>query len=64
MVEEVNGGYNSIDSENIDLNRRAIHIHGGWNTTWLNMPKIALAEAHKSQEVNSKEILITIQENF
>jgi hypothetical protein len=29
MVEEINGGNNSIDSKNIDLDRRAIHIHGG-----------------------------------
>jgi hypothetical protein len=29
MVEEINGGDNSIDSENINPNRRAIHIHGG-----------------------------------
>jgi hypothetical protein len=29
MVKEINGGDNSIDSENIDLDRRAIHIHGG-----------------------------------
>jgi hypothetical protein len=28
MVEEVNGGDNSIDSKNTDLDRRAIHIHG------------------------------------
>jgi hypothetical protein len=28
MVEEVNGGDNSIDLENIDLDKRAIHIHG------------------------------------
>jgi hypothetical protein len=29
MVEEVNGGDNSTDSENTNPNRRAIHIHGG-----------------------------------
>ncbi len=29
MVEEVNGGDNSIDSKNTNLDRRAIHIHGG-----------------------------------
>jgi hypothetical protein len=36
MVEEVNGGDNSIDSKNIDLDRRAIHIHGGMehNLAW------------------------------
>jgi hypothetical protein len=29
MVEEVNGGDNSIDSKDINQVRRAIHIHGG-----------------------------------
>jgi len=29
MVEEINGGDNSKDSKNIDLGKRAIHIHGG-----------------------------------
>jgi hypothetical protein len=29
MVEEVNGGDNSIDSKNTNPNTRAIHIHGG-----------------------------------
>jgi hypothetical protein len=29
MVEEVNGGNNSINLENTYLDRRAIHIHGG-----------------------------------
>ncbi len=28
MVEVINGGDNSIDSENTKLNIRAIHIHG------------------------------------
>jgi hypothetical protein len=28
MVEEINARNNLIDSENIDPNRRAIHIHG------------------------------------
>ncbi len=29
MVEVVNGGDNSTNSENTNLNKRAIHIHGG-----------------------------------
>jgi hypothetical protein len=29
MVEEVNGGNNSIDLKNTDPSRRVIHIHGG-----------------------------------
>ncbi len=28
MVEVVNGGDNSIESENTNLDKRAIHIHG------------------------------------
>jgi hypothetical protein len=29
VVEAVNGGNNSTDSKNTNLNKRAIHIHGG-----------------------------------
>jgi hypothetical protein len=29
MVEKINGGNNSIDLEDKNLDRRAIHIHGG-----------------------------------
>jgi hypothetical protein len=29
MVEKINGWDNSTDSENANLDRRAIHIHGG-----------------------------------
>jgi hypothetical protein len=29
MVEEVNGGHDSTNLENTNLNTRAIHIHGG-----------------------------------
>jgi len=29
MVEEINGGDNSTNLENTDLDKRAIHIHGG-----------------------------------
>jgi hypothetical protein len=29
VVETVNGGDNSIDLKNTNLNRRPIHIHGG-----------------------------------
>jgi hypothetical protein len=28
MLKKINGGNNSIDSKNIDPNKRAIHIHG------------------------------------
>jgi hypothetical protein len=28
MIEEINGGDNSTDSENTNPNRKAIHIHG------------------------------------
>ncbi len=36
MVEAINGGYNSTDSQNTNSNKRAIHIHG-WmehNLVW------------------------------
>jgi hypothetical protein len=29
IVEEVNGGDNSIDSKNTNPTKKAIHIHGG-----------------------------------
>jgi hypothetical protein len=29
MVKEINGGNNLTNLENINLDRRAIHIHGG-----------------------------------
>jgi len=33
VVEVINGGDNSTNSENTNPNRKAIHIHGGMNTT-------------------------------
>ncbi len=44
MVEEVNGGDNSIDSKNIDLDRRAIHIHGGMEYNLAKYAKTILVE--------------------
>jgi hypothetical protein len=38
MVEEVNGGDNSTNSKITDLNKRAIHIHGGMEH---NLAKVA-----------------------
>jgi len=65
MVERINGGNNSIDSKNTYLDRMAIHIHGGWNKTWLSMPNTNPVETQKYQEVvNSQEKLITIEEIF
>jgi hypothetical protein len=62
-VERINGGNNSIDSKNTNLDRMAIHIHGGWNKTWLSMPNTNHVETQKYQEVvNSQEKLITIEE--
>ncbi len=48
MVETVNGGDKSIDSENTNSDRRAIHIHGGmeWNLT--KYAKSTLMDAYKS----------------
>jgi hypothetical protein len=58
MVEKINVGDNSIDSKNINPNRRAIHI---WNTTLSSMPINTPVETHKSQEViNLPKKLITI----
>jgi hypothetical protein len=65
MVEEVNGGDNSIDSKNIDLNRRAIHIHGGME---YNLAKYAKNYSYGNIEIlRGSEFtrkLITIKEFF
>jgi hypothetical protein len=51
MIEKIDGGDNSIDLEYIDPDRSAIHIHGGWITTWPSMPNTTLMETQKYQEV-------------
>jgi hypothetical protein len=48
MIEGVNGGDNSIDSESIDPDKRAIHIHGGMEHNLIGMPNTTLMEAQKS----------------
>jgi hypothetical protein len=35
MAKEVNGGDNVIDSKDIDLTRRATHIHGRMELGWV-----------------------------
>jgi hypothetical protein len=47
IFEEVNDGDNSIDSKNTNLDKRAIHIMEGWNTTWLDMPNTIIVKAQK-----------------
>jgi hypothetical protein len=44
MDEKVNGGDNSTNSKDTNLAIRAIHVHGGWNTTWPGMSNIILVE--------------------
>jgi len=62
MVEEVNVGDNSTYLKNIDLYRKAIHIHGGMEHNLANMPNIILVEAQKFQELmNSQEKLIIVK---
>jgi hypothetical protein len=48
MVEEVNGGDNWIDSKNTDLDRRAIHIHGGMEH---NLVRYAKHYFYRSTEI-------------
>jgi hypothetical protein len=51
MVEKVNGGDNLTDSENKDLDRMAIHIHGGMEHNLARYAKILFLWKHKFQEV-------------
>jgi hypothetical protein len=64
--EEVYGGDNSTNLENIDPNKNAIHIHGGMEHNLAEYAKCySYGTAHKYQEVvNSQEKLITIEEIF
>jgi hypothetical protein len=65
MVEEVNGGDNSTDSKKVDLDRRAIHIHGGMEHNLAKYAKYYSRGNTKNQEVvNLQEKLITIKEIF
>ncbi len=62
MVEKFNGGDNLTDSENTNLDKRAIHIMEEWKTTQSGMPNTTLVEAQKSQEVmNLQDKLITVK---
>jgi hypothetical protein len=45
MVGEVNGGDNSTNSKNTDLDRKAIHIHGGMKH---NLAKYAKYYSYRS----------------
>jgi hypothetical protein len=48
-VEEIKGGDNSINLENINLDKRAIHIHGGMEH---NMAKYARCYSCRSTEIS------------
>ncbi len=65
MVEKVNGGDNLTDSENTNLDKRAIHIMEEWKTTQSGMPNTTIVEAQKSQEVmNLQKELMTVKKIF
>jgi hypothetical protein len=49
MIKVVNGGDNSTDSKNTDLNRRAIHIHGGMEH---NMARYAKYNSYGSTKIS------------
>jgi murein tripeptide amidase MpaA len=56
-IEEVNGGDNSIYSENTDPNRKAIHIHGGMEHNLARYAKYysyGSIEKSKNNEVTRK----------
>jgi hypothetical protein len=44
VVKEVNGGDNSIDSKNTNLDKMAIHIHGGMDHNLAGMPNTTIVE--------------------
>ncbi len=65
MVETIYGGDNSTNLENINPNRRGIHIHGGMEHNLAEYAKYysyACTEILKSNEFIRK--LITIEEIF
>ncbi len=51
MVEEINGGDNSVDSKYTNQTKGPSTSMEGWNTTWPGMQNITLVKAPKSQEV-------------
>jgi hypothetical protein len=48
MIEKINGGDNSTNSENTDPNKRAIHIHGGMEH---NLARYAKCYSSKSTKI-------------
>ncbi len=65
MVEAVNGGDNSTNSENTNSNKGPPTSTKGWNTTWLGMPNTILVGTQKFHEVvNSQGKLIIVEELF
>ncbi len=48
MVEEVNDGDNSIDLENTNQDKRAIHVHGGMEH---NMVRYAKYYSYRSTKI-------------
>jgi hypothetical protein len=63
VVEAINGGDNSIDSKNINPNKKAIHICGGMEH---NLAGYAKYYSYGSIEISrsSEGKLITIEEIF
>jgi hypothetical protein len=48
MIEKINGGDNSTNSENTNPNKRAIHIHGGMEH---NMARYAKCYSFKDTKI-------------
>jgi hypothetical protein len=48
MVEEVNDGDNSTNLENTNLDKKAIHIHGGMEHNMARYANTTPVETHKS----------------
>jgi hypothetical protein len=50
-VEKVNGGNNSTNLKNTNLDRRAIHIHGGIEHNLVEKPNTTPVETQKFKRV-------------
>jgi hypothetical protein len=56
IVEKINGGDNSTNKKNTNLDKRAIHIHGEMEHNLVEKLNTTLVETQKYQEgVNSQE---------
>jgi hypothetical protein len=61
MIEEINGGDNSINPKNTNLGKSAIHVHGGMEHNLVRYAKYYSCRSTKilgSSEFTIKKIII------